>query len=90
MHQQPSRLEYQTAMAKANFMRINNSDPDAMAATLLYLADRVLQLEDIATAADRYLNSGLAQLEHSSLSFALQRLQQEHISKDQSHFEYGL
>ena len=46
--------------------------------------------EDVVTAADRYLNSGLGAIEHSSLVFALRRVHEKKIESRADYVEFGL
>ena len=63
----PTDTELKTALKRAMIMKENNQDPEFLAKCLLNHHYRLGYLQDILFAADRYLNHGMADHEHTQL-----------------------
>jgi len=87
----PTDAELKTALRRAMIMKENNQDPDFLAKCLLNHHYRLSYLQDILLAADRYLNHGMAELEHTKLLHMIDKAKQaeEHTAK-LDHFDFGL
>lgn len=69
----PGEKELETALKMAAQMRDKDIDPFFIAKTLLNYHYRMKYLEDIMTAADRYLNHGMAEQARSQLLRAIEQ-----------------
>ena len=87
----PTETELKTALRRAMIMKENNQDPDFLAKCLLNHHYRLSYLQDILFAADRYLNHGMADREHTQL---LQLIEKAKQAEDQTakieHYDFGL
>lgn len=67
----PTAEELQQALDAAIKMREGGNDPDHIAKSLLNLNYRVICLEHVLAAAQRYLHSGQSSIEHRKLLAAI-------------------
>ena len=83
----PTQDELHTALAEAARMREQDQDPHYLAKCLLNHHYRLGYLEDVMLAVERYLHSGLAEVEHRRLLKVLDKARQAeaHIR----HIEHG-
>jgi CBS domain-containing protein len=63
----PSPAQFEAALRAAESMHVAARDPDALAATLLYLNQRRVYLEKVLSLADRYLTAGQDESNHALL-----------------------
>lgn len=71
MHK-PADDELQAALAEAERMREQETDPHHLARSLQYLDHRVRLLEAVFEAAKNYLNFGQEEREHAQLANAIE------------------
>lgn len=87
----PTDEELKIALRKAINMKEHNDDPDFLAKALLNHHYRLSYLMDVLFAADRYLNHGMADHEHSKL---LRLIEKAKAAEDQTakieHYDFGL
>lgn len=87
----PTDEELKIALRKAIDMKEHNDDPDFLAKALLNHHYRLNYLMDVLFAADRYLNHGMADHEHSKL---LRLIEKAKAAEDQTakieHYDFGL
>ncbi|MDH5518713.1 MAG: hypothetical protein OEY36_13000 [Gammaproteobacteria bacterium] len=87
----PTDEELKTALRTAMLMKEHGNDSDFLAKTLLNHHYRLPYLLDVLFAADRYLNHGMAEREHTQLLRLIEKAKEaeEHISKIE-HYNFGL
>jgi len=87
----PSDEELKTALRRAMIMKEQSDDPDFLAKSLLNHHYRLGYLLDVLQAADRYLNHGMAEHEHTNL---LRLINKANTAEDQvakiEHYAFGL
>ncbi|MDH5394245.1 MAG: hypothetical protein OEY11_13745 [Gammaproteobacteria bacterium] len=87
----PTDEEVKIALRRAMIMKESGNDSEFLAKTLLNHHYRLPYLLDVLFAADRYLNHGMAEREHSKLLRLIEIAKQteDHISKI-DHYDFGL
>ena len=87
----PTDEELKTALKRAMIMKENDQDPDFLAKSLLNHHYRIPYLLEVLFAADRYLNHGMAEHEHTKL---LSLIEKAKTAEDQTakieHYDFGL
>lgn len=78
----PTATELQQALAKAAAMRESGKDPDFIAKSLLNLNYRLQRLEQVMTAAQRYLHAGQSVIDHRTLVLAIQAAEKASAGRD--------
>ncbi|MCK4706908.1 MAG: hypothetical protein KAT90_15645 [Gammaproteobacteria bacterium] len=69
----PSDNEVDSAIKMAIQMRENQMDPFFVAKTLLSHNYRIKYLEEVLKAAERYINMGMAERQHTALLKAIEK-----------------
>lgn len=87
----PTDEELKVALKTAMLMKESSKDPEFLAKTLLNHHYRLPYLLDVLFAADRYLNHGMADREHTQLLRLIEKAKEaeEHTSKIE-HYDFGL
>ena len=83
----PTPKELEAALHKAKEMRDHQKDPYLLAKCLLSHNYRIHQLEEVLQAADRYINLGMSEHDHSTLVRAIEKAKDmesftSHIERD--------
>lgn len=87
----PTDEELETAIHKAIKMRENGEDPYYLAKSLLSHNYRIRCLEDVLKTADRYLNMGMSDHEHTHLIRAIEKAKDaESYTSQQEQQQFGL
>ena len=87
----PSEEELESALALAAQLCDENNDPDLIAKSLLSEHYRAEYLQEVFSAADRYINHGMAESERTHLLRAIERAREmEAHSTRQNHEDFGL
>ena len=69
----PTEQELEAALEMAALMRDKKIDPSFIAKSLLSHHYRIKHLEEVLRAADRYINQGMSEQEHSHLIRAIEK-----------------
>lgn len=87
----PSDEELKIALRRAVIMKEQSQDPDFLAKSLLNHHYRLGFLLDVLFAADRYLNHGMADHEHTRLLSLIEKAKdaEDHVAKIE-HYNFGL
>ncbi|RDH82953.1 MAG: hypothetical protein DIZ80_11865 [endosymbiont of Galathealinum brachiosum] len=82
----PTDIELKTALVAAGTMKEHDKDPFYIAKSLLNHNFRLKYYEELLTAADRYMNHGLAEHERMKLLRCIEKIKEEEtrISKSDS------
>ena len=87
----PTLEELEHALDKAKAMRETGMDPDFIAKSLLNCHYQASYLEQVLHAAERYMNSGLGEREHTRLIQAINKARTaDEKSAKQNHSDLGL
>ena len=87
----PTREELEHALDKAKSMREEGMDPDFIAKSLLNCHYQASFLEQVLHAAERYINSGLGEREHTRLVQAINKARSvDEKSAKQNNQDLGL
>lgn len=87
----PTDEELKTALRRAMIMKENGQDPDYLAKSLLNHHYRIPYLLDVLFAADRYLNHGMADHEHTKLLSLIEKAKTaEDLTAKIEHYDFGL
>lgn len=87
----PSHEEMESALEAAKHMRETGTDPDFIAKSLLNCHYQSSYLQQVLTAAEHYMNSGMGEREHTRLVLAIKKVREiDERSAKQSHHELGL
>ena len=87
----PSQQELEHALDKAKGMREAGTDPDFIGKSLLNCHYQASFLEQVLHAAERYINSGLGEREHTRLVQAINKARSvDEKSAKQTHQDLGL
>ena len=87
----PSNEELEQALEAAKMMRETGQDPDYLAKSLLNCHYQSVFLEQVLHAAERYINSGQGEREHSRLIQAINKAREtEERSAKKHHQDLGL
>ena len=78
----PTKAIYDKALQSAELIREADNDPDSLAHTILYLAERNSKLEDIAQAAEAYIRFGQDQQLHANLVKALEKFENYEVEAE--------
>ena len=87
----PTDEELKLALRRAIIMKENDQDPDFLAKSLLNHHYRLGYLMEVLQAADRYLNHGMAEHEHTNLLRLINKANtaEEQVAKI-DHYDFGL
>ncbi len=87
----PTDEELKTALRRAMIMKEHGDDPDFLAKSLLNHHYRLSHLLEVLFAADRYLNHGMADHEHTNLLRLIEKTKtvEEQVAKIE-HYDFGL
>ena len=87
----PTDDELKTALRRAMIMKENGQDPEFLAKSLLNHHYRLQYLLDLLFEADRYLNHGMADREHTKLLALIEKAKtaEAQIAKI-DHYDFGL
>lgn len=72
----PTANQLEMAIVAAEAMRESGTDEHHIAQTLLYLYQRLLDLEKVRAAAENYLHSGQEEPQHAELVLAIEAARQ--------------
>ena len=72
----PTNNELEIAIVTAEAMRESGTDEHHIAGTLLYLYQRLLDLEKVREAAENYLHFGQEEPQHAELVIAIEAAKQ--------------
>ena len=87
----PTPEELQHALEKSKAMREMGDDPDFIAKSLLNCQYQSTYLQQVLTAAEHYINSGLGEREHTRLIQALKKAREiDEKSAKLNHHDLGL
>ena len=87
----PTDIELSLALQKARQMKEQGDDADFLAKTLLNHHYRLGYLEELLTAADRYMNHGMAEHERMALLRCIEKARQaEYRTAGEQHDSFGL
>jgi hypothetical protein len=87
----PDENELESALAKAAQLCDENNDPDLIAKSLLSEHYRAEYLQEVFSAADRYINHGMAESERTHLLRAIEKAREmEAYSTRQNREDFGL
>jgi hypothetical protein len=87
----PSENELESAIAIAEQMCDENNDPDLIAKSLLSEHYRAEYLQEVFSAADRYINHGMAESERTHLLRTIEKAKEmEDHSTRQNREDFGL
>lgn len=87
----PSDNELKIALNKAIEMKEHNNDENFIAKTLINHHYRIRYLEDVLKIADRYMNHGMADHEHTQLLRAIEKAKNaEERTSGNEHEDFGL
>lgn len=87
----PSDTELKIALKKAIEMKEQGHDEYFLAKSLINHHYRIRYLEEVLKIADRYLNHGMAEHEHTALLRAIEKARQaEDRTSGNEHEEFGL
>lgn len=75
----PTPQEFDAALKKAHALRESGQDADALARSLLYLAEKAEALEKIASLAELYINHGQSVQHHTALTMALEQARRKDL-----------
>ena len=87
----PTPQQLEQALNTAKNMRESGNDPDYLAKSLLNCHYQASFLEQVLHAAERYINSGLGEREHTRLIQAINKARTvDEKSAKQAHQDLGL
>ncbi|MCW8855549.1 MAG: hypothetical protein OQK72_12680 [Gammaproteobacteria bacterium] len=87
----PTDNELKIALKKAIEMKEHDNDEHFIAKTLINHHYRVRYLEDVLKIADRYMNHGMADHEHTQLLRAIEKAKEaEERTSGNEHEDFGL
>ena len=87
----PSDNELKIALKKAIEMKEHDNDDSFIAKTLINHHYRIRYLEEVLKIADRYMNHGMADHEHTQLLRAIEKAKEaEQRTSGNEHDDFGL